>query len=68
MSTSWTCCGQRSVEARREKARRGELLQSAPVGYIKTEDQRLFHHGVYVKSGVERVLRHIDANGLHILW
>jgi DNA invertase Pin-like site-specific DNA recombinase len=32
---------QRSVEARREKARRGELLQSAPVGYIKTGDQRL---------------------------
>jgi len=32
---------QRSVEARREKARRGELLQAAPVVYIKTEDQRL---------------------------
>jgi hypothetical protein len=32
---------QRSVEARREKARRGELLLAAPVGYIKTEDQRL---------------------------
>ena len=32
---------QRSVEARREKARRGELLQTAPVGDIKTEDQRL---------------------------
>jgi DNA invertase Pin-like site-specific DNA recombinase len=32
---------QRSVEARREKARRGELLQAAPVGYIKTEGQRL---------------------------
>lgn len=32
---------QRSVEARREKARRGELIQAAPVGYIKTEDQRL---------------------------
>lgn len=32
---------QRSVEARREKARRGELLQSAPVGYLKTADQRL---------------------------
>ena len=32
---------QRSVEARREKARRGELLQAAPVGYLKTEDQRL---------------------------
>jgi type IV secretory pathway VirB2 component (pilin) len=29
------------VEARREKARRGELIQAAPVGYIKTEDQRL---------------------------
>src|ERR1700755_252098 len=32
---------QRSVEARREKARRGELTQAAPVWYIKTEDQRL---------------------------
>jgi DNA invertase Pin-like site-specific DNA recombinase len=32
---------QRSVEARREKARRGELIISAPVGYIKGEDQRL---------------------------
>ena len=30
---------QRSVEARREKARRGELLQAQLVGYIKTEDQ-----------------------------
>src|SRR5499425_3114406 len=32
---------QRSLEARREKARRGELVVSAPVGYWKTEDQRL---------------------------
>src|SRR5215469_3107699 len=32
---------QRSVEARREKARRGELVISAPIGYIKSEDQRL---------------------------
>lgn len=32
---------QRSVEARREKARRGELIQAAPIGYLKTEDQRL---------------------------
>jgi DNA invertase Pin-like site-specific DNA recombinase len=32
---------QRSVEARHEKARRGELLVAAPVGFIKTEDQRL---------------------------
>jgi DNA invertase Pin-like site-specific DNA recombinase len=32
---------QRSVEARMEKARRGELVPAAPVGYLKTEDQRL---------------------------
>ena len=32
---------QRSVEARREKARRGDLIVSAPIGYIKSEDQRL---------------------------
>ncbi len=31
----------RSVEARYEKARRGELLVAAPIGFIKTEDQRL---------------------------
>ncbi len=32
---------QRSLEARRAKARRGELLVAAPVGFVKTEDQRL---------------------------
>jgi DNA invertase Pin-like site-specific DNA recombinase len=32
---------QRSLEARYEKARRGELVVAAPVGYLKTEDQRL---------------------------
>jgi DNA invertase Pin-like site-specific DNA recombinase len=32
---------QRSVEARREKARRGELIVAAPAGYLKTPDQRL---------------------------
>ena len=32
---------QRSVETRREKARRGELIVAAPAGYVKTEDQRL---------------------------
>lgn len=32
---------QRSVEARYAKARRGALLQAVPVGYVKTEDQRL---------------------------
>ncbi len=32
---------QRSVEARRAKACRGELVVAAPVGYLRTEDQRL---------------------------
>jgi DNA invertase Pin-like site-specific DNA recombinase len=32
---------QRSLEARREKAKRGELLVNAPVGYLKTEAQTL---------------------------
>jgi hypothetical protein len=32
---------QRSVEARMEKAKRGELVPAAAVGYLKTEDQRL---------------------------
>jgi DNA invertase Pin-like site-specific DNA recombinase len=32
---------QRSLEARRQKAARGELITIAPVGYLKTPDQRL---------------------------
>ena len=32
---------QRSVQARREKARRGELVVSAPAGFLKTADQRI---------------------------
>ena len=32
---------QRSLEARYAKARRGELVVTAPVGYLKTDDQRL---------------------------
>ena len=32
---------QRSLAARYEKARRGELIVAAPVGYVKTEDRRL---------------------------
>jgi DNA invertase Pin-like site-specific DNA recombinase len=32
---------QRSLEARRAKARRGELVIEAPVGFVKTADQRL---------------------------
>src|SRR5258705_2341747 len=32
---------QRSLEARRAKAQRGELIVMAPVGYRKSEDQRL---------------------------
>jgi DNA invertase Pin-like site-specific DNA recombinase len=32
---------QRSLAARHQKARRGELLVAAPVGYLKTEEQKL---------------------------
>jgi DNA invertase Pin-like site-specific DNA recombinase len=32
---------QRSLAARYEKARRGELVVAVPVGYVKTDDQRL---------------------------
>src|SRR3712207_6222867 len=32
---------QRSLEARYEKARRGEMVVAAPVGYLKTEEQGL---------------------------
>ena len=32
---------QRSLTARHEKARRGELIVAAPIGYVKTADQRL---------------------------
>jgi DNA invertase Pin-like site-specific DNA recombinase len=35
---------QRFVEARHEKAQRGELLVAAPVGFLKTDDQRLEIH------------------------
>src|SRR5207302_7063670 len=31
---------QRSVEARREKARRGELIVASPAGYVKSEEAR----------------------------
>ena len=32
---------QRAWDARREKAKRGELIVTAPVGFLKTDDQRL---------------------------
>ena len=32
---------QRAVAARCEKARRGELIVAAPIGYVKTDEQRL---------------------------
>jgi len=35
---------QRSVEARHEKARRGELIVAAPVGYVKSEGGQLEKH------------------------
>jgi DNA invertase Pin-like site-specific DNA recombinase len=36
---SLICCGQRSLSARYEKARRGELVVGAPVGFVKAGDR-----------------------------
>jgi DNA invertase Pin-like site-specific DNA recombinase len=56
---------QRSVEARREKARRGELVVSAPVSYWKTEDQRLEKHpDRRVQQAVSLVFRKFGELGL----
>ena len=49
---------QRSVEARHEKARRGELIVAAAVGYLKTEDQRLEKDPDHrVQEAIELVFR-----------
>jgi DNA invertase Pin-like site-specific DNA recombinase len=49
---------QRSLEARYEKARRGELVLSAPVGFLKTEDQRLeLHPDERVQERIRLVFR-----------
>lgn len=49
---------QRSLEARYEMARRGELLVAAPTGYLKTEDQRLEKDpDARVRESIERVFR-----------
>src|ERR1700674_1308231 len=55
---------QRSVEARREKARRGELVIIAPVGYRKTEDQRLEKDpDLRVQEAIRSVFRQFLAIG-----
>ena len=38
-STSSICLRQRSLSARYEKARRGELVVAAPVGFVKADDR-----------------------------
>lgn len=49
---------QRSVEARHAKARRGELVVAAPIGYLRTEDQRLeMDPDRRVQEAVRRVFR-----------
>src|SRR3954464_15906444 len=40
---------QRSVEARRQKARRGELIVNPPVGFVKTDEGRLENFGAHEK-------------------
>jgi DNA invertase Pin-like site-specific DNA recombinase len=55
---------QRSLEARREKARRGELIITAPVGYRKTEDQRLEKDpDLRVQEAIRSVFRQFLAIG-----
>jgi DNA invertase Pin-like site-specific DNA recombinase len=55
---------QRSLEARREKAKRGELIVAAPVGYRKTEDQRLEKDpDLRVQEAIRSVFRQFGAIG-----
>jgi DNA invertase Pin-like site-specific DNA recombinase len=55
---------QRSLEARREKAKRGELVVVAPVGYCKTEDQRLEKDpDLRVQDAIRSVFRQFGAIG-----
>jgi len=55
---------QRSLEARREKAKRGELIVAAPVGYRKTEDQRLEKDpDLRVQEAIRLVFRQFDEVG-----
>jgi DNA invertase Pin-like site-specific DNA recombinase len=55
---------QRSLEARREKAKRGELIVNAPIGYRKTEDQRLEKDpDLRVQEGVRLVFQQFSQIG-----
>ncbi|CAN7785132.1 recombinase family protein [Caballeronia sp. LjRoot34] len=55
---------QRSLEARREKARRGELIITAPVGYRNSEDQRLEKEpNLRVRKAIRSVFRQFAAIG-----
>jgi DNA invertase Pin-like site-specific DNA recombinase len=55
---------QRSVEARVEKARRGELIVASPAGYVKGEDQRLEKDpDRRVQEGVLLVFRKVFRTG-----
>ncbi|MFL9989459.1 recombinase family protein [Paraburkholderia sediminicola] len=55
---------QRSLEARQEKAKRGELIVAAPVGYCKTEDQRLEKDpDLRVQDAIRSVFRQFGAIG-----
>src|SRR5262249_39092135 len=48
---------QRSLAARHEKARRGELIVAAPIGYVKTNDERL-------EKDPDRRVQEVDRPGV----
>src|SRR5262245_31943265 len=63
---------QRAWEARLEKARRGELVVAAPVGFLKTEDQRLEKDpDLRVQEALQLVFRKFEESGAvrqTLLW
>ncbi len=62
---------QRSLEARREKARRGELIVGAPIGYVKAKDRLEKHPDLRIQEAVLSVFgkfRELGSVRQTLLW